>query len=411
MTAPARRWTTPADVKARLRRRWDRGELLADGLQEGTLFPLRLPLTGPTAREITADFAAVRDWIAGWRGQRAITCEWQPVTHRLFGANQMPVAALVGDRAEAVRLLGLRREWDAFGALAAATRAQRPELLPWLARRPLRALALAPDWDRLLAVVEWVRSHPRSGLLLRQIDARGVHTKFLEHHRGTLAELLDLALPAAAVDTAFRGAGGFARRYGFRDKPERIRLRFLDRACAPAPDRLGLDLTVDAAAFATLDPPVARAFITENETNFLAFPDHPRSLVIFGAGYGWSALASAAWLRRCALHYWGDLDTHGFAILDQLRSHFPHARSLLMDRHTLAALRHLWTTEPEPVRHHCPRLTPEEQATRNELSDPAHPAPPRLEQERIPMRMLAQALAALEGPQPAEPPHPSGRGG
>ena len=133
--------------------------------------------------------------------------------------------------------------------------------------------------------------------------------------------------------------------------------------------------------------------------------------MIFGAGYGWSALASAAWLRRCALHYWGDLDTHGFAILDQLRSHFPHARSLLMDRHTLAALRHLWTTEPEPVRHHCPRLTPEEQATRNELSDPAHPAPPRLEQERIPMRMLAQALAALEGPQPAEPPHPSGRGG
>ena len=98
--------------------------------------------------------ALERWWQRSWRGQRAITCEWQPVTHRLFGANQMPVAALVGDRAEAVRLLGLRREWDAFGALAAATRAQRPELLPWLARRPLRALALAPDWDRLLAVVE-----------------------------------------------------------------------------------------------------------------------------------------------------------------------------------------------------------------------------------------------------------------
>lgn len=38
-----------------------------------------------------------------------------------------------------------------------------------------------------------------------------------------------------------------------------------------------------------------------------------------GAGYGWQALAQAKWLNQCEIYYWGNLDTHGFAILDRLR--------------------------------------------------------------------------------------------
>jgi hypothetical protein len=72
--------------------------------------------------------------------------------------------------------------------------------------------------------------------------------------------------------------------------------------------------------------PSQRVFITENETNFLAFPEVADAIVVFGAGYGWEALARASWLHRCQLHYWGDIDTHGFAILDQLRGYFPARR-------------------------------------------------------------------------------------
>lgn len=35
------------------------------------------------------------------------------------------------------------------------------------------------------------------------------------------------------------------------------------------------------------------------------------------------------------VHYWGDLDTHGSAILDRLRAWLPQTRSFLMDRETL----------------------------------------------------------------------------
>ncbi|MEN9974102.1 MAG: hypothetical protein RLZZ282_108 [Verrucomicrobiota bacterium] len=386
------RWSTPADLKAILRRRWVRGDLLADRVADGSLFPLRIPIKGPNSGEISSDFSSARDWIVGWHGQSAIPCEWKEFTHRLFGANQMPSAAVFPNAEAAIRLLGVRREWESFDVITERIRAGFPELLDWLFRRPMLALELAPDWDRLLAVVTWVRNHPHSGLYLRQIDAPGVHTKFVEQNRSTLSELLDLILPPDSITPDARGQAGFNRRYGFRDKPERIRLRFLDRACAVDPDRLGFDLTLDAGAFATLNPPVTRVFITENEINFLAFPNHPGSLVLFGAGYGWSALAQVDWLRNCAIHYWGDIDTHGFAILDNLRAHFPHVQSMLMDEETFETLRDFCTTEPEPTKRDLQRLTADERALFDLLRRDMNPTAHRLEQERIPYSMVSKAL-------------------
>jgi hypothetical protein len=388
----ANHWTTPADIKAMLHRRWQRGEILASSLTQDPLFPLRLPIKGPNSAQISADFGAARDWIAEWGNQKAIPIEWRAFSHRLFGDNQMPSAAIIPDAESAVKILGTRREWVIYQEMTARCRDSFPELLDWLAKRAIPALELAPDWQAILAVIAWVRDHPRCGRFLRQIDAPGVHTKLVEKHRGVIAELLDRVLPADAIDSTARGALGFARRYGFRDKPERIRIRFLDPACAIAAERLGLDLTLDAAAFAALNPPVEHVFITENEVNFLAFPDCPRSLVIFGSGYGWSALAAASWLHNRTIHYWGDIDTHGFAILDQLRASFPHVRSLLMDRAVFLNHREFWTTESNPLRRDLQRLTAEEQATLEALHSQAGLAAPRLEQEKLPFPLVRIAM-------------------
>ncbi|MGB6223039.1 DUF3322 domain-containing protein [Haloferula sp.] len=383
---------TPGDVKSKLRRRWDRGDILSGQIKRESLFPLRFTIRGPSSSELSSNFSAVGDWALSWREQAAIQCEWKNIQHKLFGANELPSAAVFGDVEAAVRLLGVRREWDTFRRISEMTDSAFPDLHPWLARRPMFALDLADDWERLLSVLNWIRDHPRSNLYLRQIDVPGVHTKFVERHRGTLAELLDLILPAELINPDFRGVTGFANRYGLRDKPERIRIRYLDPACAIEPNRLGLDLTLDAAAFRLLDPSVERVFITENEINFLAFPDFPRSIVIFGAGYGWSALAGAEWLQRCAIHYWGDVDTHGFAILDQLRTYLPHTQSLLMDLDTCVAFRDLCTHEATPTKRDLQRLTAGELATLDYLRADARPESPRLEQERLPFSVLEVVL-------------------
>ena len=177
-----------------------------------------------------------------------------------------------------------------------------------------------------------------------------------------------------------------------------MRLRFLDPACAIVPGGGGVplaDIALTSAALADLNPPVEHVVMTENETNFLAFPPAPKSLVLFGAGYGIGALAGAPWLRGRDLHYWGDIDTHGFAILDQLRIDAPHARSLLMDRATLLAHREHWSKEASPVTRELPRLTSEEAALYDDLRRNRLGTSVRLEQERIGFATVQRAVLEI----------------
>ena len=256
-------------------------------------------------------------------------------------------------------------------------------------------LLLAEVWTRLLDIVDWLEAHPRPGVYIRQMDMSGVHSKFVETSRGVLTELLGLVLPAGVIEASEVGVSQFARRYGFRDKPHRVRYRVLDPACALFPLVVERDVTLDAESFARLDPPVTMVFITENEINFLVLPDVPNSRVIFGAGYGFDVIAHAMWLSRCRVFYWGDIDTHGFAILDQLRASFAHVESFLMNRETLLAFPAQWGVEEQPTRSALSRLTAQERSLFDDLRNNAIANNLRLEQERIGFRYVQTALMAL----------------
>lgn len=387
-------WTTPREIKGQLARLWERGELPRRLVTGEAPCPLRLVLKGPSSSDLSDRFEAVRGWVAELSAMPHVRIEWREVRHRVQGLQRMPEQAWIDTTDDALTLLGKRGEAERLSQLVASTRARIPALLPWMARRPLQALDLADQWARLLDVVQWCVEHPRPGIYLRQVDVAGVHSKFIEAHRAVLSELLDLVLPADAIAADRVGVAQFAGRYGFLDKPVRIRFRVLD-------ERLRLlsgatqhpDITLDAVSFANLDIPLRRVFITENETNFLAFPSAGEAIVIFGAGYGWDALAMAGWLARCAIHYWGDIDTHGFAILDRLRAHFGHVSSFLMDRDTLNAHETHWGEEPGQVLQDLPRLTAQERAVFDDLRDNRIRKNLRLEQERVGYQWLTAALA------------------
>lgn len=377
-------WTASADLRAQVQRLWDRGELLRASVSEDIAWPLRLTLKAPSAADLSDHFEAVRQWVHAVAGTPHVRIDWREWNHRVQGMQRLPAAVWVDSLQNALAFIGQTRAAERYRALWQQTGAEQPALLAWLTRRPLQGLELADRWERLLAVVAWLQAHPRPRVYLRQVDAPGVDSKFIETHRGVLAEWLDLALPSEVIEATATGVAQFARRYGFLDKRIRIRLRLLDPELRILPGCQGLpDITLDAASFAALALPLARVFITENETNFLAFPPMQKAIVIFGAGYGWESLARAAWLHGCDLRYWGDIDTHGFAILDQLRSHFVHVASFLMDRETLLAHRAQWGEEPEPARHDLVRLTIEEATLYDELRFNRIQPRLRLEQERI----------------------------
>jgi hypothetical protein len=393
-------WTTPADLRAQVQRLWDRGELLRATVKATDSMPLRLNLKAPSAADLSDRFEAVRNWVRAVADTPQVRIEWREWNHRVQGTQRLPAAVWLNTLQDALAFIGKARQAQRFEALWHQTAAAQPTLLAWLSRRPIQALDLADRWEHLLAVVAWLQAHPRPGVYLRQVDVPGVDSKFIEAHRGVLAELLDLGLPPEVIETGATGVAQFTHRFGFLDKPVRIRFRLLDPAlpslpgCQTWPGPLP-DITLDAISFAALALPVERVFITENETNFLAFPEVAGSIVVFGAGYGWEALARAAWLNRCQLLYWGDIDTHGFAILDQLRGHFPSAASFLMDRETLLAHRPHWGEEPEPARHDLSRLTAEEAAVYDDLRFDRHQPRLRLEQERVGFGWLCDRLACM----------------
>ena len=388
-------WTTPSDLRAQVQNLWDRGELLAGLVTGDSLFPKRLVLKGPKSGEMADRFEEVRSWISELRTVLNCRVEMREIRHRVLGTNAVPHQIWVDTAEHAAAIIGKQRDMARFIKLIEMTRKHEPQLLGWLARRSIRALEISRDWELLLAIVSWIKIHPRPRVYLRQVDIPGVHSKFIEAHRAVLAELLDIVLPPAAFDPALSGASQFANRYGFLDKPARIRFRILDPEHALLPSTSVQDITLDADSFARIEPKILRVFITENEINFLAFPQLKNSMVVFGAGYGFEMLNKAKWLSRCHIYYWGDIDTHGFAILDELRGQFDHVESFLMDRNTLHTFEPLWGEEEKQRRDDLSRLNPEEGALYDDLRDNRIRKNLRLEQERIGFGWVEVAISAL----------------
>ena len=392
----AESWTTPADLRRQVRRLWDRGAILSGLVTGEALFPRRLVLKRPTSMELGERFDEARSWSASLRSMPHVRFAMREFQHRVLGLNALPHQAWIDTADDALAMLGKGPEAQQFRQVMESTKRRQPSLFVWLKKKPLRALELAGDWERLLDVVGWLQDHPRPGVHLRQVDLAGVHTKFVETHRGTLAELLDIAMPPECIDRSATGVAGFARRYGFLDKPKLIRFRILDRKHTLLPAGDNQDVTLDADSFAALETGVSTVFVTENEINFLAFPPMDDSMVIFGSGYGFDTLGRARWLAHCRLYHWGDIDTHGFAILNELRHHFSHARSFLMDRETFLAFQPLWVTEATRTDRELSKLTDDERALYDDLRYDRLGVALRLEQERIGFEWVKKALAKVK---------------
>lgn len=366
-------WTTPSDVAAVLRKRWATGAYLGKPWQ-----PFAVSLRGPRAGELADRFGEVREWVRLWDQAEHVRLERARIGGRAIGVNEIPRKAWIDSFDQLCTLLRVTPAARRFERLLELT---PPSLAEWVLAHPMKVLEAADSWERILATVGWIETCP-AGLYLRQVDVPGVDTKFIERHRGILAELLELRVePVDGVPRA-----DFAGRFRFRKKPEYVRFRTLDGS------RVGgfSELTVRVEEFTA--PPARRAFVIENDVSYLAFPDAQDSVAIFGGGYGVGVLDRLPWLADVELTYWGDIDTHGFVMLDRFRHRFPHARSMLMDRDTLLAHRPHWVTEPTPAVQPLAALTADEAAVYRDLIDDAHGTAVRLEQERIRFSAVRHAV-------------------
>jgi hypothetical protein len=378
----AKPWTRPADVRAQVLRKWP---VLLGAFAAGAEWqPLDIPVRGPGPAEIGERLGDVQEWAAEWEkaGRGPLRVEYKKVGGRHIGTNMIPCRAWLDGYDLAWQLLGARDEVRRFAELADRTKADCPRLLQWLTSHPVRVLQLAGDWESLLATVRWIDERQVPDMYLRQVDVPGVDTKFIGRHRGVLSELLDHQLDPSRIDAR---EPDFEGRYGFRRKPDYVRFR--------VPAGTYSELAVRADECTAPPPGTTRAYVVENEITYLAFPLPAAAIVLFGGGYAVQVLESLGWLASLDLVYWGDLDTHGLAILNRLRHSFPHARSMLMDRATLLAHQTQWVTEPSPTAADLGLLTPAEQELYRALVTGQFGPAIRLEQERVSFGFLERALS------------------
>ncbi len=322
--------------------------------------------------------AEVRAWQQAWRDWDGPgDVRWETRQWRSLGVQSVPVGVSLGSPESVADWIGEGAVWRvARHRLQAVTR--RWPVLSHAASSSFPVLAewSEEDFKRLLDLMEWFEQHGRADRYVRQLPVPGLDSKWLESRR-TVVEGWLRALRYGEAD------GDLYELTGLRRLPVTLRMRLLDSDLRARLGGLG-DITAPVEELTGLDLPVRSVFIVENLQTGLAFHDLQGAVVFMRQGYAVEPFAEIPWLSGCACYYWGDLDTHGFAILDRLRNRVPHVRSVLMDEETLLTHRSLWGEEAQPVTvDRLPRLTEEEQNLYEKLCRHHWGLRVRLEQERI----------------------------
>lgn len=342
-------------------------------------WPLAIPLGLPTEAEALRQPDAVRAWADGWRAWRGDgELRWVERRWRVLGAQTLPEALVLHGPEQATAWIGERERWERAVERFTHTSARRPVLARALARHyDVLADYSDLDFQRLLDLLDWLAAHPASGLYPRQLPLAGMDSKWLESRRNVVAELV---AAAAGGDSAGRD---FHQLCGLRRAPALVRMRVLDPALRALVGGME-DMSAPVGSLAGIPWRPSTVIIVENLQTGLALEDMPGAVAFMGLGYAVDALGEVPWINSAACLYWGDIDTHGYAILHRARSRFPHVVSVMMDETTMLRFATLWTEEKvQHAAEDLPTLTADERAVYAALRHNRWGQALRLEQERI----------------------------
>lgn len=380
----------PDDVQKELNRRFKnrhREWLVAsrepERLEESA-WPLEVNLGIPTENQALKQVEDVRAWVAAWQSWNGVgVVLWSERRWRKLGTQPVPEKLLLSDPGEVAQWIGEAERWE-------RSQQRYQDLIrrwPQLSGNLPRYFAIFDDYSeadyrRLIDMVAWIEKNPASNLYPRQLPVSGLDSKWLETHKKYVADLVD-ATQGKITSKDELSSSNFFSRYGLKPLPQLLRLRILDDELR---QRLGGldDISSPLEQLAELELPVRNVFVVENLQSGLAFGDLPGTAVIMRLGYRVDVLGRLPWVARANTIYWGDLDTHGFAILNRARNYLPKLKSVLMDEETLCSHQHLWVEEKEQhAAETLPLLTDPEQAVYQAIKRNAWGQNVRLEQERV----------------------------
>lgn len=375
----------PEDVRQFLARRFQskHREWLIGDPGEGQ-WPLEVPLGIPTEQAALKQVDGVRAWVGAWQSWQANTVQtsgtlsWCERRWKALGVQRLPEKLALRGPEDVAMWIGESERWGRGQSRYQTLTARWPVLAQQLARY-FDVLADYGDADfrRMAEMLNWINLNPKSNLYPRQIPVAGADSKWLELRKGLISDLV------ATLQNDPTGDRDFFRRCGLRPQPQLIRMRVLDPELRARLGGLG-DISAPCEDVASIGIRPTNVFIVENLQTGLAFGDLPGAVVIMRLGYAVDVLGQLPWLRKVQCIYWGDIDTHGFAILNRARTYIPSLKTVLMDESTLMSHRDLWVKEKDQhLSIELPLLTSTEQKLYQSLKSNTCGQQVRLEQERV----------------------------
>jgi hypothetical protein len=370
----------PEDIRQTLVRRFQskhREWLIGDAGE--SQWPLEVPLGVPTEQAALRQVDGVRAWVSAWQGWQGVgTLSWCERRWKALGVQRLPEKLALRGPEDVAMWIGESARWECAQSRYLALIARWPVLAQQLPRYfDVLADYSDADYQRLAEMLDWITSHPDSHLYPRQLPVSGLDSKWLDGRKGLLTDLV------AAIQEDSSSDVDFYQRCGLKAPPLLVRMRVLDQSLRAHVGGVG-DITAPVDDLAGISWPVSHVFVVENLQTGLAMSDMPGAVVFMRLGYNVDVLARLPWLARARCMYWGDLDTHGFAILHRARSYIPELQSVLMDEETLLRHKALWVDEA--AQHSAAELTlltKDEQQLYRDLKQQRWGQNVRLEQERI----------------------------
>jgi hypothetical protein len=387
------------EIEKKAQRLWP--IVMRSALTGEDVFPWVVSLGTPRGQELSDHFELLTRWLKEIRGfaqKHGLSFRETRISHRSLGEQTLPTHIVWEHRELYLQWTGRKSLFAKWLFEARTTIEEFPQLSGWILQNVTILEKHLQDWSAVRSCLRRFMRGDYQQLYLRELDITAVDSKFVEKHRLLLAELLSLILPSEGFDTSIHPGSvvRFCQKFGLRHDQPLIRFRCLDAALLQETGGFR-DLSVPLSDFSRWSTRAGTIFIAENKINGLSFPLCKGSIIIFGLGGGIDVLREVPWLHTKRLIYWGDIDSHGFAILARLRRYFPAVQSFLMDRETFLLARDLWVHEERPYSDamdlSC--LNQEEQELISSLQGNEYGENLRLEQERVPFPHLCASLRTL----------------
>lgn len=287
-----------------------------------------------------------------------------------IGIQIVPLRITIESMEDYLAITKKEKEFSVFCRNYELIVSQLPNLKEWSISNPQKLIE-HDTWVDTLKVCKYFLNNPTPNLYIRQLPIE-IHTKYIEENKPLIKSLLSHLIPTQ-MDS---NGETFEQIFHLKEKEKRIRIRFLDRKLSPL--EKFTDLSFLVYELDQLDIGCKYVFVAENEMNFLTLPELPNTIAIWsGGGFQVSYLRNITWLKSKTFFYWGDIDAHGFQILNQFRTYFPNTIAVMMDEETLSQFKH---TQGQPAtRQDLQKLSEDELKLYNHIRQNNS----RLEQEKI----------------------------